>query len=508
MTFLDDLKEETSVGLTQNGAKTYTSSLNANVDFFAQAGAMRQNPIRVKVLFARAYDENKEIALRNLVHLRNIRMGGLGERTAYRSAIQYVVDSNDQKAMEMLMRYTGDIGRWDDLVAIMEYAMDKGTHEWVNKVGIELISAQLKQDILAMRENGSVSLLAKWLPNINAKKESKRKMGYAIARSLGFKGSWGLRNYRKTLATLRDHLNLVEVRLASRDYHKIDFEKLPSRALFQYREAFKRNMPERYEAFMQRVEKGEVTLNAKLMMPNDIVRAYNKESRYSRTFDRVLETTWSNMENVFGDTQENAIVVADTSASMTWSDGKGATPWEVAQGLAIYTAERLNGAFHGHFITFSRNPKLIQLPMTGTLLDKMKEYERLSIVENTNLQRVFDLILKTAVKNNTPASELPSKIIVVSDMELDRCEDGKTNFENIERKFAEAGYEVPAIVFWNVNAMYANVPVRFNEKGVALVSGYSTNILKQVMGAEITTPEQMMLDTLNKPEYDFVTEGL
>lgn len=508
MTFLDKLTEEASVGLTANGAKTYTSTLNANVDFFGQAGALRGNPKRAKVLFSRAYDENKELALRNLVHLRNIRLGGLGERESYRTAVQYVVDANDEKAIKMLLEHSAHIGRWDDLVSIMEYAMDKGSHANTVKLCVDIITAQLKTDLLAMKANESVSLLAKWLPNINAKKDSKRKMGYAIARELGFQGTWGLRNYRKTLATLRDYLNLVEVRLASRDYSKIDFEKLSSRALFQYREAFKRNMPEQYEKFMQRVESGEVKLNAKLMMPNDVIHAYNKDGKHLRKFDRTLEATWANMDNVLENVQDNAIVVADTSASMTWGMGDGATPWEVAQGLAIYTAERLNGVFKGNFITFSRKPKLVKLPAHGTLLDKMRAYEQFSIVENTNLQRVFELILNTAVNNNVPASELPSKIVIISDMNFDSAEEGRTNHETVERKFAQAGYECPSVVFWNVNSLNDNTPVRFDKNGVALVSGYSTNILKQVLGGEISSPEQMMLSVLNKPEYDFVKTGL
>lgn len=507
MTFLDDLKNESTIGKTANGAKTYTSTLNANVDFFACAGATRYNPTVAKDIFVQAYDENKELALRNLVHLRNIRMGGLGEREAYRHAVQHLVDIKDNKATEMLMNYMGDIGRWDDLVAVMEYAQGTRMDSFVMDTGVAIISTQLKKDLLAMSKGEQISLMAKWLPNINTKKNSRRRMGYAIANKLGFEGSYGIRNYRKTISALRKHLDLVEIHLANKDYAKIDFTKLSSRALFRYRGAFQRNMPKEYAEFLEKVNKGEVTLNAKLLMPNDIIRAYNANGKYSRSIDQALETTWNSLDNTLEDIQSNAIVVADTSASMTWGDN-GATPWEVAEGLAIYTAERLEGAFKGHFITFSSRPKLVQIPMNSTLLSKMRAYEQYSIVENTNLQRVFDLILKTAVKNNTPASELPSSILVISDMQFDSCQDGDTNFENIKRKYKESGYECPSVVFWNVNASGTNVPVRFNENGVALVSGYSTNILKQVLSNDLLSPVDFMLKTLSKPEYDFVKAGL
>lgn len=513
MTFLTNLKKETTDGLTQNGAPTFTSTLSANLDFYAMAGSMRGKDSEILSLFAKAYDENKETALRNLIHLRNIRLGGLGERDAFRTAVKYLVSAKDYKAIDMIVTYAGYFGRWDDVVSVME--LDPKSFN----LGLAVLKEQFEVDKANMAKGESISLMAKWIPNINVHNKERRVMAYKIAKALGYPATpAGNKRFRKQMVAFRAYIGVLEVKLAAKDYGSINFEKLPSKALFRYRAAFGRHLADEYEAFINRVNDGEITMNAGLMMPHEIVKAYHDNSSWfgpevSDNVNPVLEATWKSLDDVLKNIEDNAIVVADTSGSMVslgYSNKSGVAPWEVAEGLAIYTAERLEGAFKNHFITFSREPKLIQLPEHGTLRDKMAEYEGHSIVDNTNIKAVFDLILNTAVRNQTPQSELPNKIVIISDMEFDGCAEnsGMSNFEVAKLKFNEAGYDLPGLVFWNVNASGSNVPVRFNEQGVALVSGFSTNVLATVLGGEITSPEEMMLQALYKTEYDFVKEGV
>lgn len=512
MSFLEDMKSETTVGRTENGAMTYTSTLNANLDFYAQAGAMRSRLEDIRGLFAKAFDEHPEVALRNLIHLRNIRLGGLGERSAYLEAFKYLIDGRDKnkQLVNTLMDYMAYVGRWTDLLDIIEYGHKRSIH-FVEIHGVEIIGKQLEQDLIHMKEGKAVSLLGKWLASTSSPTGRKRNLGALIAKRLNFTGRSGFAKYRKMIMMLRDYLNVLEVRLASKEYDKIDLTQVPSKALFKYRKALQRHMPEEYECLLQKVESGETTMSAKLMMPHEVIGAYG--GRCVRDNDRSLEATWKSLDDVVKGIKDNAIVVADTSASMTGLGGyyhseRTVEPWNVAEGLAIYTAERLEGAFKGHFITFSSNPYLVQLPMAGTLQDKMKEYNRHSIVSSTNIQKVYDLILTTAVRYRTPQSELPSKILIISDMEFNLGAEGIPNHEQAKHKFAEYGYELPSIVYWNVDSRQDNVPARHNEYGVALVSGFSTNILTTVLGGDITTPEAMMMKVLMKPEYDFVQEAL
>ena len=503
MTFLDNLKEETTVGRTANGASTFTSSLNANLDFYAQAGSMRQNKAAIKPLFAKAYDEDREIALRNLIHLRNIRLGGLGERDAFRIAVQYLIDAKDYKAITMIAESVGYFGRWDDLVAIM--AKDTKTFD----IGIEVLKEQFAEDLDAMEAGETVSLMAKWVPNVSVKNAERRHMAHRIAKALGYTP----RDYRKVMVKLRSYIGVLEVKLAAKEYSSINFEKLPSKALFRYRAAFNRHLGDEYQAFIEAVNSGEKQMNGKLMMPHEVIRAYQGLGLgWGGKVDPVLEATWKSMDDVLKGVEDNAIVVADTSGSMMsgWGYNDTVLPWHVAEGLAIYTAERLEGAFKNNFITFSTRPQLVTLPEHGTLYDKMKEYRTHSIIDSTNIEAVFDLILDTAVKNGTTQEDLPSKIVIISDMEFNICARNASlnNFDNAKRKFNAQGYELPSVVFWNMNAHGGNMPVRFNEQGVALVSGFSTNVLSAVLGGEISSPEEMMLKVLNKPEYDFIKLGL
>ena len=196
---------------------------------------------------------------------------------------------------------------------------------------------------------------------------------------------------------------------------------------------------------------------------------------------------------------KNAIVVADTSGSMSGD------PMSVSISLALYFAERNKGQFKDYFMTFSSHPSLQKI-CGETLKEKMDNLERADWEMNTDLQAVFNLILKTAIDNNTPTEEMPSTIYIISDMEFDSCTrnyENETNYEVIKEKYKEAGYEKPTLVFWNVDARQKNLPVQSNENGVALVSGLSPVIFK--MAVENKTPEEVMLDTINSERYAQIT---
>lgn len=508
MTFLDNLKEETTIGTTENGAKTFTSSLNANLDFFGQAGAMRSRTEDVGRLFLHAYSEDKELALRNLVHLRNIRLGGLGERDAFRVAFNSLMDTDAEVAAKFL-NFTAFIGRWDDVVYAYEYASNTGNKK-VKEAALDIISYQLSSDCDKVVEgDSSISLLAKWVPSTSVKSPKRKKVANMLAKDLGYGNNH--KDYRKVLAVLRTQLGLVEKDLANKEYDKIDFTKLPSKALFKYRQAFMRNTPDRYFDFIERVNTGEIKLNAKNLLPYEIVRAYHTDGWVvTKDLDNTLEASWKSLENYIDDAEENVIVVSDVSGSMEGD------PMHVSVSLGLYSAERLKGAFKDHFITFSSKPTLVHVPSKWSLKDRISKTMQSDWGMRTNLQATFDLILDTAVKNNTPQEDLPSKLIIVSDMEFDiatrsnrwyydEYPESETNFEEAKRKFESAGYELPDLVFWNVASRNDNIPVRFNEDGVALVSGLTPTIFTSVLGSKITSPEAMMIETLNKKEYDFVT---
>ena len=365
---------------------------------------------------------------------------------------------------------------------------------WIQEV-VAFIKEQLQKDI-ANIETDEVSLLAKWLPSINATSIQTVKLGKRVAQCLNMSE----KEYRQTLSKLRAKIKIIENNLRKKDY-SFDYSKQPSKAMFKYKKAFIRNDRERYEEFLNNVQSGTAKMNTGTLYPYDIARAIIHGDKLSDDEKKSLDVTWNALPNYTKD--ENALVVVDGSGSMYW--GENPKPAEVAQSLAVYFAERNTGLFKNHFITFSESPKLIEIK-GDDIYNKIRFCIGFNECANTNIQKVFELILKTATKNKLSQKDMPETIYIISDMEFDSCtvDANLTNFEYIKRKFNDKGYKVPRLVFWNVNSWQQQVPVKENEQGVVLVSGCTPKIFEMVMDGE-TSPYKFMLDTINTERYEKIS---
>ena len=380
--------------------------------------------------------------------------------------------------------YVAEFGRWDDLLSLLGTPCEKDA--------MLLIKKQLEADLESMDMGDDVSLLAKWLPSVNASNAQTVQYAKKIARFLGMTDA----TYRKTLVKLREHIRIIENSLREKDY-SFDYSKQPSKAMFKYRKAFYRNDGERYGEFLGKVSRGEAQLHTGTLTPYEIIKPFFYEHVGDQEAS-AIDATWNAQEDFTRD--ENALVVIDGSGSMySRTDPMPAT---VALSLGIYYAERNTGAFHNHFITFSERPQLVEIK-GETILEKVRYCHDYNEVANTNIQKVFELILRTAVKNNVPQSEMPSTLYIISDMEFDCCARGAelTNFEYAKKIFAEAGYDLPRVVFWNVQSRNKQQPVTQNEQGVALVSGCSPRIFSMLKSG-ILSPLGYMLDILGAERYE------
>ena len=460
--FLNSMFKETSKGLTENLAVTFIRSGSALLDFYAQAGSMRTNPDKALDLFKKAFAEDKQSAVRILFYLRDVR-GGQGERSLFRNCLEWL-GTTYQDIFDQIVEYVSEYGRWDDMF-------------FDNAKCFSIIKKQLVED----KNTDTPSLLAKWLPTINASSKTTKQKAKFMAGKLEMDDI----SYRKLVREIRKKIKVVEELMSAQDWKKINYSSVPSQAARIYKDAFKKHDEERYNEFIEKAEKGEVKIQTGTLYPYQIYKSV--KSNYSRT----LEALWNRLPDY---TQgKNALVVADVSGSM------GGDPISVSVSLALYFAERNKGQFKDYFITFTGNPRL-QKVVGDDLLGKMNSIEESDWEMNTNIQAVFDLILKTALENNTSEKELPETIYIISDMEFDYCSNTKTNFEVAKEKYEEAGYKLPNIVFWNVDARSGNnLPVQKDEKGVVLVSGFSPVIFK--IAVENKTPEQVMLDTINSERY-------
>ena len=479
---LQYLKQEANKTVTENGAVTHLTTESDCLDLFATIGALRHaSDSEIEARFIRAFSENRDIAMKLLFFARDIR-GGLGERRVFKVILNWLAENEPSSVLKNL-QYVAEYGRYDDLLCLMGTPCE---HQM-----LDVLKAQFDKDNEALKVGGEVSLLAKWLPSVNASKAQTVLYAKKIAKHFGMNDA----SYRKALVALRARIRIIENNLREKDY-TFDYSKQPSKAMYKYRKAFMRNDSERYSDFMSKVSSGEAKLNAKTLLPYEIITPF-----FNKNVDneerKVINATWLSQEDFGGD--ENTLVVVDGSGSMySWIEPK---PITVALSLGLYFAERNKGAFKNHFITFSEKPQLVEIKGED-LLDKLRYCCSFNEVANTNIEAVFNLILKTAVKNSLPESDLPAKLVIVSDMEFDACAENAslTNFQKAKKKFEAAGYKLPDVIFWNVASRNRQQPVTENEQGVALVSGCTPRLFEMVASGTMN-PYAFMLEVIGSERY-------
>lgn len=486
------LKNTANRTLTENGAAALSTTGSNCLDLFASIGALRnKNEQNIVNRFVRAFSENRDMALKLLFYARDIR-GGLGERNVFRVILKWLAD-NEPNVVIKNMDYIAEYGRYDDLLVLLRTPCEEQV--------VEYIKNQLDSDIKAMNDNEKVSLLAKWLPSINATDKNTVHTAKHLADLLGM----SCVEYRKTLSALRTKLKIIENNLREKDY-TFDYEKQTSRSLFKYKEAFYRNDYERYSDFLNRVNKGEAKLKADNVYPYELINPYlswnhSLNRNLSEHEKNSLNATWKSFSDFGGD--ENAIAVVDTSGSMYC--GKYPLPASVAISLGLYFAERNKGCFKNCFIEFSKGPRLIELE-GETFVDKLRYILTFNEIANTDIEAVFDLILESALKNNVSQEDLPKKIVIISDMEFDHCVDNSsaTVFENAKKRFEDNGYKLPNVVFWNVDDRNNHRPVGMNQQGVLLVSGATPKLFAMVAG-KTCSPYEFMIETLYGERYEKIS---
>lgn len=488
--FLDKLKRRANRTYTENGAVTLRTSLSDTLDLFSRIGAMRSASEEAVIRdFMRAYIEDKDIAMKILFYARDIR-GGLGERRVFRVILKWLA-GYDPAAVRRNIGSIAEFGRYDDLLVLLDTPCGDDC--------LQYIGEKLQEDLEALEAGGRVSLLAKWLPSVNASSEETVRIAKRIARALGMSSA----EYRKALSRLRAQIRIIENDLRKRDY-SFDYAKQPSRAMFKYRKAFIRNDHDRYMEYLGQVESGEKKLNTSALMPYDIIAPIVRKGLWycneAEDIDpdqrRAMDVSWNALED-FTDGRD-AIAVIDGSGSMYAGRPMAIS---VALSLGMYFAERSRGAFAGHFITFSASPQLVEIKGSD-IVDRTSYCMSFNEVANTDIEGVFSLLLETAVMNGLSQDELPETVYIISDMEFDWCAKNAdlTNFENAKKMFRVHGYRLPQLVFWNVAARNVQVPVTRNEQGVVLVSGFTPRLFSMIMNGDLD-PYGFMMQVLSAERY-------
>lgn len=475
--------------LTTNGAVGYTTSGKRLLDINFSVTSLRKRPeSEIINKFMDAYYENPVLAMRWLFYARDCRQG-IGERRLFRVVMKHLVDVKPDMVRSVL-KLVAEFGRWDDLLCLLDSDVKYDV--------LAVIKKQLDEDKKNMSNNESISLLSKWVPSLNASSQETKRYAAIICKYL----SMTPRQYRQMLSMMRHYIDVVECKMSAKKWSEINYEAVPSRANLIYNSAFLRNDEERRRAYLNALSNGDVKINASVLFPDDIVHKYGcNYLRELETLNGTLEGLWKALPTL---TTENTLVVRDGSGSMM---GK---PMDVSTAMAIYMAERSTGEFHNKFITFGAKPKLISLDGMDTLREKLVKTYRETDCSNTNIRAVFDLILQTAVNSNMHQEDMPKNIVVISDLQFDgrAFNFNQTLFEKIAQKYLTHGYQLPRLIFWNVNEYYSNVvPIQQNELGVVLLSGYSQNLIKMVMSGEVD-PYKCLIEQLNDKRYDVVEEAV
>ena len=495
MTAIKKTAANTNYAETENGALGYEGHESAIVNFFYQVASMRNwDAVKKESAFLKALGEDRELALRMLFYIRDIRKG-LGERQLFRDAFDVLGDDEVRALIKLVPEY----GRWDDVLDIIRSdGMKEETRESIVKWLHDVIEEDLEK---ARSGKGGLTLLAKWLPSIRKVSKDKVKMAKYLAGQWG----WDERTYRKNLATLRSALRVVERSMSAKEWDSIDFGAVPSKAAKNYRQAFMKHNEARYRSYLDGLSKGTEKVNAGAIFPYEIVHEYIK-NRWDT--DDFIESQWKALP-LPGGLLKNAIVVRDGSGSMTVPISGTVTAEEVATSLAILMSENLSGEFKDKFITFSECPRFVDLSGCKTLRDKVEIAMNEAECANTNIERTMNLILDAAIDHDIPQEEIPT-VVIVSDMEFDSAIDwserNKPLFKTIAETWEHSGYKLPKIVFWNVNSRTGVVPLQENENGLILVSGFSQNILDMLNGSGSML--EILRKKLSDKRYDPISEAL
>lgn len=481
MSFADEMRKSASFTRTENGAVAISTTGNACLDLFGSIGSLREaDENRIHTLFSEAFKENPLFSTKIVFYARDIREG-LGERKTFRTLLKYMAEIHPT-ALRPNLDLIGVFGRYDDLYCLIGTQLEDDM--WV------AMKKQFEEDLKNLNQGNAISLLAKWIKTADASSKETRKLGILTAQKLNYP----VYNFKRIVRSMRKHIGVVESLMSANRWSEIKYSEVPSRAMMIYRNAFMRHDEERFSEFTNKAASGEEKINSSTLFPYDIV----EKILYDNEDSKVLEAQWKQLPN-YVEEGTNAIVMADVSGSMS------GRPMATSIGLAIYFAERNKGDYHNLFMTFSGNPQIVTL-RGETLSQKIRNVSKADWGMNTNLKAAFDKVLDIAIENNTQKEDMPRSIIVISDMEIDNCGNREwTFYDKMAHKFQKHGYEIPNIIFWNVNSRHDVFHADKSRKGVQLCSGQSVTVFKQLMGCIGYTPVEMMEKVINSERYGCIT---
>lgn len=519
------LATEASKDYTENGAIVFNTSGNRLTDFFGKIGNLRNDEVEAVRVFERAFDENPIAATRLLFYARDCR-GGQGERRAVFHIFYKFFYEKFPQYGKQLIKYFAEYGRWKDLFDILSMSIkNKDFDSDIHEVIFDTIYHQLMNDYTIMvayqrgdlLEKPSISMLAKWMPSCHSKSPNVRALFKWFSNRCKVTGvPMGEEVYRKKyLKPMREFLDIVEHKIVNKEYDKIDYTKIPSRALKRYQTLFINNDYERFNEVMKKAanpeENPEVKLNVRQLYPHEIIGKLDWYGFYKG--NDANDALWYQMPNFFK-REVSILPVLDTSGSMS-------SPMinnSIAASLAIYTAQRnSHKTFRNYIMQFSSKPHLVSIEGLHSLTDIINSFKCDN--SSTNFEGVMNYLLSLAIKNNIPQEEMPEYLMIISDMQFDGLAEVSTPiFDNgfnpdkyvkipmmeaLRKRYEEYGYKLPMMIYWNVDEN-PNVKGQFpmeHRDGCIYISGKSPVIFEHLFDEKFPTTLDLIKQIVNSDRY-------
>lgn len=407
---------------------------------------------------------------------------GAGNRSGFRDIINWLAkDDEGQKWVEANMHMIPVVGRWDDLESLVDTPCEKNALDfWVRAI-----------------QDGH-QLAAKWAP-----REDKNKVIFGKMRKVA---KMSPKDFRKLLVK---NTNVVETVMCQQKWYEVDYNKVPSVAMARYANAFKEHDPARFDQWKNALEKGvdedgkEVKVNASVLFPHDVLRTLYSDSGAVGSYSRLKDSKLANAQfealpDYMNANTNRIMAICDFSGSMGCTVSGSIRAIDVSLGLGLYCSDRLgkDNPFYRKFIPFSDNSKLVCWKDETFSVAAQKHND--GWCGSTNITSALDRILESAKMFDATNDQIPNCLLIISDMQFDQgTVDGETSVETALKKWAEAGYDIPKIVYWNL-AGYSGSPATVNTKNVALVSGFSPSLLKAILGGEDFSPMAILNRAIEK----------
>lgn len=472
------------IALTENGMKAWKTSDSKVLDLFGKIGSSRGRDLTAQ--FSSALSENDELAVRVLLWARDVR-GGAGERAQFRNLLRVLEKQNPELAGR-IMHKAPELGRWDDLFAYADPINRKA-------------ALRMYADALM---NGD-GLAAKWAPRLVSSKKANTPGKLEKLKNANELRKFMMLSPKEYRQILVGSTRVVEQLMCAKRWDEINFSHVPSLASARYQKAFGKNAADAYSAYIRELQKPhedrdpKVKINASAVYPYDVVKSLRNGN------EAVANAQFEALPNYVGDTK--ILPMVDVSGSMAQGLAGGMSAMDIALSLGLYLSANTSSDFQNMFITFTSDATIQVLK--GSLSQKMRQMTG-NVGYNTDLSKAFDSLLSTAKRGNVSPENMPDYLLILSDMQFDSYAIKGTSASALEmarQKYHDAGYKCPSIIFWNLAARDSadQSPVKMDDRGVALVSGFSPSIMAAVLGAdpEEFTPWNMMMKTIMNARYSF-----